>query len=40
MMKRAFDIPDNSYRPDVAADASIKNEIIQKALLKVTRFLS
>ena len=33
--EKAFDIPDNSYRPDVAADASMKNEIIQKALLKV-----
>ena len=33
--EKTFDIPDNSYRPDVAADASMKNEIIQKALLKV-----
>jgi RNA polymerase sigma-70 factor, ECF subfamily len=33
--EKTFDIPDNSYRPDVTADASIKNEIIQKALLKV-----
>jgi RNA polymerase sigma-70 factor (ECF subfamily) len=33
--EKAFDIPDNSYRPDIAADASMKNEIIQKALLKV-----
>ncbi len=33
--KETFDIPDNSYRPDVTADANIKNEIIQKALLKV-----
>ena len=30
-----FDIPDNSLRPDVAADSNIRNEIIQKALLKV-----
>jgi RNA polymerase sigma-70 factor, ECF subfamily len=33
--EKTFDIPDNSYRPDVAADASMKNEIIQKALLKI-----
>jgi RNA polymerase sigma-70 factor (ECF subfamily) len=33
--EKAFEIPDNTYRPDVAADASLKNEIIQKALLKV-----
>ena len=33
--EKRYDIPDNSMRPDVAADASIKNEIIQKALLKV-----
>lgn len=32
---KTYDIPDNSYRPDVLADANIKNEIIQKALLKV-----
>lgn len=32
---KTFDIPDNSNRPDVAADMNIKNEIIQKALLKV-----
>lgn len=32
---KSFDIPDNSNRPDVAADMSIKSEIIQKALLKV-----
>ncbi|HCY75259.1 MAG TPA: RNA polymerase subunit sigma-24 [Ignavibacteriales bacterium] len=32
---KTFDIPDNSNRPDVAADMKIKNEIIQKALLKV-----
>ena len=33
--EKRYDIPDNSMRPDVAADANIKNEIIQKALLKV-----
>ncbi len=33
--EKAFDVPDNSNRPDVAADMSIKNEIIQKALMKV-----
>lgn len=33
--EKSFDIPDNSYRPDDATDANIKNEIIQKALLKV-----
>ena len=33
--EKTFDIPDNSYRPDVTADANMKNEIIQKALLKV-----
>ena len=33
--EKTFEIPDNSYRPDVTADASMKNEIIQKALLKV-----
>lgn len=33
--EKTFDIPDNSYRPDVSADANIKNEIIQKALLRV-----
>ncbi|HEX7356180.1 MAG TPA: sigma-70 family RNA polymerase sigma factor [Ignavibacteriaceae bacterium] len=33
--EKTFDIPDNSNRPDVAADMNIKNEIIQKALLKV-----
>ena len=32
---KSFDIPDNSNRPDVAADMNLKNEIIQKALLKV-----
>jgi RNA polymerase sigma-70 factor (ECF subfamily) len=33
--EKTFDVPDNSNRPDVAADMSIKNEIIQKALMKV-----
>lgn len=33
--EKPFDIPDNSNRPDVAADMRMKNEIIQKALLKV-----
>lgn len=31
----SFDIPDNTYRPDITADSGIKDEIIQKALLKV-----
>ena len=30
-----FDIPDESYRPDVMTDSGIKDELIQKALLKV-----
>ncbi|MCU0342429.1 MAG: sigma-70 family RNA polymerase sigma factor [Ignavibacterium sp.] len=33
--EKPFDIPDSSNRPDVAADMKMKNEIIQKALLKV-----
>ena len=33
--EKPFDISDNTYRPDVTADANIKNEIIQKALLRV-----
>lgn len=33
--EKSFDIPDNSYRPDDVTDSNIKNEIIQKALLKV-----
>jgi RNA polymerase sigma-70 factor (ECF subfamily) len=32
---KTYDLPDESYRPDVAADSEIKDEIIQKALLKV-----
>ncbi len=31
-----FDIPDESMRPDIITDSGIKNEIIQKALLKVS----
>lgn len=31
-----FDIPDNSYRPDIATDSGIKEKIIQDALLKVS----
>ena len=30
-----FDLPDESYRPDVVTDSGIKDEIIQKALMKV-----
>ncbi len=32
---KTYDIPDESYRPDVMTDSGIKDEIIQKALLKV-----
>jgi RNA polymerase sigma-70 factor (ECF subfamily) len=32
---QTFDLPDETYRPDVATDSGIKDEIIQKALLKV-----
>lgn len=32
---KTYDLPDESYRPDVATDSGIKDEIIQKALLKV-----
>lgn len=31
-----FEIPDESYRPDIITDSGIKDEIIQKALLKVS----
>jgi len=31
-----YDIPDESYRPDIITDSGIKDEIIQKALLKVS----
>ncbi len=33
--EKTYELPDETYRPDVAADANIKREIIQKALLKV-----
>lgn len=33
---QSYEIPDNTYRPDVAADSGIKDEIIQNALLKVS----
>ena len=32
---KPYDLPDESYRPDVATDSGIKDEIIQNALLKV-----
>ena len=32
-----FDIPDESYRPDVIADSGIKDKIIQDALMKVSK---
>ena len=32
---KTFDLPDETYRPDIATDSGIKDEIIQKALLKV-----
>jgi len=32
---KTYDLPDETYRPDVIADSGIKDEIIQKALLKV-----
>ena len=31
-----FEIPDESYRPDIITDSSIKDKIIQDALLKVS----
>ncbi len=31
-----YEIPDEQYRPDVITDSGIKDEIIQKALLKVS----
>lgn len=34
--KETFDIPDEQYRPDQITDSGIKDEIIQKALLKVS----
>lgn len=30
-----YELPDDRYRPDIQTDSNIKNEIIQKALLKV-----
>ncbi len=33
--EKTFEIPDESYRPDISTDANMKREIIQKALLKV-----
>jgi RNA polymerase sigma factor (sigma-70 family) len=30
-----YDLPDETYRPDAATDSGMKDEIIQKALLKV-----
>jgi RNA polymerase sigma-70 factor (ECF subfamily) len=33
--EKTFDIPDESYRPDVMTDSGIKDKIIQDALLKV-----
>jgi len=32
---KTYELPDETYRPDVATDSGIKDEIIQKALLKV-----
>jgi len=32
---KTFDLPDETYRPDVATDSGIKDEIIQKALMNV-----
>ncbi len=32
---KQYDIPDESYRPDKMTDSGIKEELIQKALLKV-----
>jgi RNA polymerase sigma-70 factor (ECF subfamily) len=32
----SFDIPDENYRPDDITDSGIKDELIQKALLKVS----
>ena len=33
---RTFEIPDESYRPDIITDSGIKDKIIQNALLKVS----
>ena len=32
---QTYDLPDESYRPDVITDSGIKDEIIQKALMNV-----
>jgi len=32
---QTYDLPDESYRPDVITDSGIKDEIIQNALMKV-----
>jgi len=32
---QTYDLPDESYRPDVITDSGIQDEIIQKALMKV-----
>lgn len=32
-----YEIPDESYRPDIITDSGIKDKIIQNALLKVSR---
>lgn len=32
---KTYDLPDETYRPDVITDSGINDEIIQKALLKV-----
>ena len=34
--KENYEIPDESYRPDVMTDSGIKDQIIQKALLKIS----
>ena len=34
--QETFDIPDERYRPDVMTDSGINEEIIQKALLKIS----
>jgi RNA polymerase sigma-70 factor (ECF subfamily) len=34
--EETFEIPDENYRPDVMTDSGIKDEIIQKALLKIS----
>ncbi len=34
--EETYDIPDESYRPDQITDTGIKDEIIQKALMKIS----